>query len=441
MSTFVTVTDDKISNRIKAATRRIVLVAPAVSKLVATAFEQCLQKAEKVNVTLVLDPDEDAYRIGYGEREGLEQLEILAGKYSLSLRSQPGLRIGLLLVDDDVLVWSPTPRAVEGQRAEEEQNGVDLGGGLDAVDHLTPLDKGEESTGIRSSFADVIQDAVGNDDSGLFPNLAEIGHEALKPEQMRETINVLIENPPAPFDLAQKTRVFSTKFQFVETEVRGVEWTKREIKLSTLLLNPDLPDELQDLFETRIKPFSRKGDLPIEVPTLVHGQVAYNSEGKEIMSFMTQADIDKAWKELRGRYLRQLTGFGWLISKSDKKRFKADVAAYKDVLSDWVEGFREKVGNDQKALVEEIVGMIMGRMGRSQAKKKITSEEEIKAIVVAGIQKLRVTEPNVKLIFKEISWESSRDDEFTKALEKEFTNEELSKWFSEFIAVPQVAPH
>ena len=33
----------------------------------------------------------------------------------------------------------------------------------------------------------------------------------------------------------------------------------------------------------------------------------------------------------------------------------------------------------------------------------------------AGIQKLRITEPSVKLVFKEISWESTRDAEFTEA--------------------------
>ena len=120
----------------------------------------------------------------------------------------------------------------------------------------------------------------GPDDSDAKSNQAEIGRNPLKTDQMEKTINELKENPPAPFDLAQKTRVLSTKFQFVEFEVRGAEWTKREIKLSSLLLNADLPEGLQDLFENRIRPFSHQGDVAIEVPTVVQGQVAYNLKGK-----------------------------------------------------------------------------------------------------------------------------------------------------------------
>ena len=63
---------------------------------------------------------------------------------------------------------------------------------------------------------------------------------------------------------------------------------------------------------------------------------------------MTQADIDKAWKDLRGRYLKQLPGFGWLIRRTEKERFKADVTAYETILRAWVEGFREKIKNDEE---------------------------------------------------------------------------------------------
>jgi len=82
----------------------------------------------------------------------------------------------------------------------------------------------------------------------------EIGCEPFTPEQVAKTVAALKENPPAPFDLSVKTRVFSTKFQFVEFELRGAAWTTREIKVSSLLLNPDVPEELQELFETLTTP-------------------------------------------------------------------------------------------------------------------------------------------------------------------------------------------
>jgi hypothetical protein len=72
MSTFLAVDDRLLAERISSVSRRIVFVAPAVSKQVATALGGCIRKADRISITLVLDPDEDAHRLGYGDREGLE---------------------------------------------------------------------------------------------------------------------------------------------------------------------------------------------------------------------------------------------------------------------------------------------------------------------------------------------------------------------------------
>jgi hypothetical protein len=68
MRTFIAVNDELVSRRIGAASSRVVFVAPAVSLVVAKALGGCFRKAGSVSVTVVLDPDEDAYRIGYGDR-------------------------------------------------------------------------------------------------------------------------------------------------------------------------------------------------------------------------------------------------------------------------------------------------------------------------------------------------------------------------------------
>ena len=54
-----------------------------------------------------------------------------------------------------------------------------------------------------------------------------------------------------------------------------------------------------------------------------------------------------------------------------------------------------------------------------------------------GIQKLRITEASVKLVFKEISWESTRDVEFTEALRKALPADALKGWFEVFTAARQ----
>jgi hypothetical protein len=62
---------------------------------------------------------------------------------------------------------------------------------------------------------------------------------------------------------------------------------------------------------------------------------------------------------------------------------------------------------------------------------------DIEATVRAGIRRLRITDPSVKIVFKEISWESTRDVEFTEALRKALPPESLKGRFEVFTAVRQ----
>jgi hypothetical protein len=43
----------------------------------------------------------------------------------------------------------------------------------------------------------------------------------------------------------------------------------------------------------------------------------------------------------------------------------------------------------------------------------------------------------VRIVFKDVAWESSRDDEFLAALEAALPAEELKGWFEEFAVVRQ----
>jgi hypothetical protein len=114
---------------------------------------------------------------------------------------------------------------------------------------------------------------------------------------------------------------------------------------------------------------------------------------------MTQADIEKEWEELLKRYLVRMDGFGWLIHRAQKARFEVDVAAYEAVLKTWVTGFQKVATNDETTLVKRIVDLIKSRADRSPAKEKLKNID-IEATVRARIQKLRITEPSVKLVFR-----------------------------------------
>jgi hypothetical protein len=407
--------EEALVERIASARHHLAYAAPAITERIAKALIDAYGR-ESLSVTVILDADEDAYRIGFGDPAGLALLHEFAKSQQMPLRREPGLRIGLLAIDDAVYIWAPTARAVEGERRSGQANAIVLGG----------------------EIASHMRDAVGAEQSSVLPSDAQIGRDPIRPEETQRMVEALKENPPAPFDLSRKTRVFATKFQFIEWELQGAEWTERKIKLSSLLLNSDLPEELQDILETQIRPFQASSNLALEVPVLVRGQVAHSKTGEPILDPTTQAQMQASWKAVRDRYLRQVKGFGWLIRKSDLAAFHAEVRAYEEVLRAWVAKFREQMRKDEEGLVKNIVASIHARLQRSERKDKYKAID-LKAEVENGLKRMRIIEPRVRIVPKEISWESTRDEEFTRAIREAIPVEELRGWFEIFEAARQRA--
>ena len=295
--TFTTVTDQAIADKITSARNRIAYVAPGLGAHTAKALVSTIRDAQ-VPTTIILDSDADACRIGYSDLPALKALHETATVLAFPIRREPGLRIGLLVADDEVILWSPTPLAVEAERKGAQRNALVLTG----------------------SSVETINTAVAADSSDRTPDEAEIGRDPLKPAELDTTIADLEENPPAPVDLARKARVFSSRFQFVEFEVRGAEWTARKIKLSNFLLNADLPEELQDLLDTHVRPFQAAADAKFEVPLLLNGRPVFDQHAKRLTSAKTQAEVMKDWSWLRDEYLRHIAGFGWLIRRDRPSR-------------------------------------------------------------------------------------------------------------------------
>lgn len=253
-------------------------------------------------------------------------------------------------------------------------------------------------------------------------------------------MKALAANPPAPVNLSQMARVFSTKVQFVECMLRGAQWTERETKVSSLLLNADVPEDLKELFDTKIRPFSKQADVAIPVQAMVQGQLAYGKDGKPLMTPLTQAQTRQAWDDILKRYLHRMRGFGLLIRRADKPKFEAEVADFEKVLKAWVKGFSDEVKKDEATLVTQITDLVLRRQSaiRPPAGQQTDGKrpERIASMIREGLQGMRVIEPAVKLVFKDVSWESTGDAEFVKALSETLPKEDLDGWFNVYSAAP-----
>lgn len=317
--------------------------------------------------------------------------------------------------DDEVLIWTPTPLMFEAPRTGAEANGL----------MLTPL-----------TLA-AMPAALGVDPAQ--PNATrQIGQTALKAEQVEIVAAAIKAAPPAPFNLARLTRVFSAKFQFIETVLRGAELTKREMRLDSLIVNSDAPEELQALLHTTVQPFNTDADKSVDVGVLVNGEQAYRQDGKLMTKPTTQAEIRAYWGELTDRYIINLPSFGKLIRHTDKVKFETGRDAFEVVLKAWVEGFTDLVQGDQEKRVTKVVELIEKRMVQASPKRRL-NHEQIAELVRKGLTNLRVIEPCVKVVYKNITVESTRDKEFLDALRKALPEAERDAgWFHEFSAAPMV---
>lgn len=411
--TFLTVDDTHIANGIKGARERLVFAAPGLGAATGRALIDAIARLGPA-VSVILDLDADAYRIGYGDQAALEELSRFATERNIPLRGQPGLRIGVLVADETLLIWSPTPRSVEPERAAEQPNAVRF----------------------RGPAVETCSAAMGAGPSPTSDQAAEIGRDTLTEADLADTLSELKRNPPVPFDLARRTRVFSSRFQYVEFEIRGAQWAERSIRLSSLLLNADLPEPLRDLLDTRIRPFRESAEAAFEVPLIVGGVRAYDGRGERLLVLAKQSDVLKAWADIRDQYLKHLAGFGWLIRRQDLDEFRDAARAFEETLCAWVGAFKETMRDRDERLTETIVASVKERVERSQDREKLLGID-VEQIVRDGVQRLQVTEPEVRIVLKDVAWESSRDAEFQDALAKALPPEDLEGWFEEFTAARQ----
>jgi hypothetical protein len=276
MQTFTAVTDQALADTITGARSRVVLVTPGLAEVVAEAIATLSGAQPASQIALILDPDEDAYRVGYGDPKGAALLAELVQRPNVTVRSEPGVRLGLLIADDTILLWAPTPKSVENGPTPS---------GADGTEPRKP-------NGIRldsaANLSEQVNAAIGSGAANAVLTDMEIGRETLSAERAKVTVEALAANPPAPVNLSRMARVFSTKVQFVECTLRGAQWTEREIKVSSLLLNADVPDDLAELFDTKIRPFSKQADLAIPVQAMLQGQLAFDKDAKPLMTPMTQ---------------------------------------------------------------------------------------------------------------------------------------------------------
>ncbi len=106
------------------AKNRILIYAPGLSAPEIAAVQDARQKIPPENILVYLDVSTDSFRAGYWHGQSPEALKNLIGR--LSVHNTTLVRLGLLIVDDLTLIFTPPIPRIEAEPDRAEANALQL---------------------------------------------------------------------------------------------------------------------------------------------------------------------------------------------------------------------------------------------------------------------------------------------------------------------------
>jgi hypothetical protein len=301
-----------MANDIRGAQRSVCYAAPGIQQEPANAMAALAKRHGPELITVCLDFDERVMRMGFGDLAAVRTLR----DAGIVVRSTPGLRTGLVIVDEEGYIFTPTALYLEAdQRASEAPNALRLSRDqvTEALARLSPAAKAialvlakspEERERIKNQSVEV-------------PSVEVVDTQFAAVEQR------LKEAPPVPFDVARQVRIFESYLQYVELHLSGVAIQRRRIAIPKVIQNLGTDEGVQSRLRTTFDLIERESALsskPIEdelndirknfTPSLgkAHGRVLLKAQKPLFEKRLTEllSKLEKFQAEVKGKLQKQL---------------------------------------------------------------------------------------------------------------------------------------
>jgi hypothetical protein len=362
--------DELVISHLARARESIRFVGPGLSAATAHVLSERWQDLGPSAVEVVLDADADLCRMGFCDGEALRLLLDTANRLYAPIHRQSGVRLCVLEIDGEKIIFPPTPRLVEESGAQAAQI------------ILAP--------GHGESLAEQI----------LAPK--ELAPRLLTEAAVQNVAADLQESPAQPFDLARQVRVLSAKFQFVEFSLQKAALSRKRVAVPPDLLglasDAGAEELLRASFQLVAKGDEISGDTLIKQRDVIDNDylVSIDHYGK-IIQQCNRADFDKAVNELR----EQVKTF----QKSAKDKLNAAIDKNcNDVIARLLPAVRLKIPTRWRATLGS-------NPSDDHVRRRL--EQELKSAYRNADAYLDKIE--IRLIYKDITIEMLRDEDFAKA--------------------------
>jgi len=374
----------KLVSLIESAKERVVFVAPGVSQLIAEALARKWTDIGPHAVRVVLDVDPEVCRLGYGTQEGLKLLRDRAANLHTLVCHHPGVRIGLLIADEATLVYSPTPLLVEaGSTQPERPNAIQL----DAPPPEVIRDIGLGANGDKDRV---------------------IGLDGVESSTIQKVETDLKSNPPVKFDLARQVRVFTSRFQFVELEMIGIYISRKRVPIPGNLVGLAHNKNVESQFHAH---FNLVNQAKFEVKV-------------DEKRTLTEKSLHESRQRIMRNFLIPLKGYGSVVLRANKDKLVESVDKLKEDVKVFQQGVQKEL---QKGIDENIAALVEGLFPAVKQNPPdeytkyfgpVIPEDQLRKMLTGDITHAfgqanqLVQEMKVSLIFKDLTYESLKDETF-----------------------------
>lgn len=235
---------------IRKAQYSVCYAAPGIQQEPANAMAELARRIGPELITVCLDFDERVMRMGFGDLAAVKTLR----DAGIAVRSTPGLRTGLVIVDSEGYIFTPTALYLEAdQRATEAPNALRLSRDqvTEALARLSPAAKA-----IAMALAKTPAERERIRDQAVEVPSAEIADSQFNAVEQR-----LKEAPPVQFDIARQVRVFNAYLQYVDLKLLGAAIQRHRLAIPPNILKLGGSKDLEGRLRTTFDLIEKSGNL------------------------------------------------------------------------------------------------------------------------------------------------------------------------------------
>ena len=414
---FSNLTSDAIARVIRTAEHSVCFAAPGIQIEPAKAMAEVAGRIGPELITVCLDFDERVMRMGFGD---LAAVKALQGA-GISVNSTPGLRTGLVIVDHNGYIFTPTALYLEAEdRPAEAPNAMRL-----SKDQVT------EALARLSPAAKAIAIAMAKTDEErehIRSTAVEVRSQQVVATTVEQVERRLTEAPPVRFDVARQVRVFNAYLQYVDLKLEGAAIQRHRVAIPPNIQKLGGAKDLEGRLKTTFDLIEKGGKLSSKA-------------------------LEDSLNEIRKNFTPSLgKDHGRVVLKAAKPHLEEKLKAFRTELEKHQETVKtelqDKLNESRKQIVDYYAPIVVKNPPDAMRGQFLKFEEPEARIWLdheldrafpkaeALIQKMQLD-----VRYKDVTFETLNREDFLAAIEKAFPGVDWDKAYSEFRAAGEDQEH